>query len=384
MIFTRKIILRKIILNTLYTLSISSSPAEICPRTLLNLNALSVLLFTSSLLPVSLSFVLHVVSNIPEFGLSILWNIFWILNIGMYSLLYLKNVDNFSSMTESCSQSFLPLLMKSLSSASIISPERNWEKIKYQNFPENISLTPTSYTTGSFQLYILLEGILNGIRISMPLFLWEDLLKILTSGKWDILMWILLPVNGSTMSSKLFRTENIMTVKLKKKASDTVSKLYREDKRFFFNVGDGDINSTEGIIRYLGRYLARSPVAEYKITEIDDDNVTFFFNDLANNKKKTYITMPAEKFISQILIHLPPKNFKMVNRYGFYSRHISDELKKAMEPFRKNIAVSKYSFYQRQMYITFGMNPFFCPECKIRMIVWEFYHYLYPLLKKYY
>ena len=68
---------------------------------------------------------------------------------------------------------------------------------------------------------------------------------------------------------------------------DTVSKLYREDKRFFFNVGDGDINSTKGIIRYL----ARSPVAEYKITEIDDDNVTFFFNDLANNKKKTYITM---------------------------------------------------------------------------------------------
>ena len=49
--------------------------------------------------------------------------------------------------------------------------------------------------------------------------------------------------------------------------------------------------STEGIIRYLGRYLARSPVAEYKITEIDDGKVTFFFNDLANNKKKTYITI---------------------------------------------------------------------------------------------
>ena len=171
--------------------------------------------------------------------------------------------------------------------------------------------------------------------------------------------------------------------KIKKKTLDTVSKLYREDKRFFFNVGDGDINSTKGIIRYLGRYLARSPIAEYKITEIDDDKVTFFFNDLADSKKKTFITMSAEKFISQILIHLPPKNFKMVNRYGFYSRHISDKLKKAMQPFKKNITVSKYSFYQRQMYITFGMNPFFCPECKIRMIVWEFYHYLYPPLKKY-
>jgi len=153
---------------------------------------------------------------------------------------------------------------------------------------------------------------------------------------------------------------------------------------FFFNVGNGDINSTKGIIKYLGRYLARSPIAEYKITDITDKEVTFFFNDLANDKKKTYITMFSEKFISHILIHLPPKNFKMVNRYGFYSRHISDSLKETIDAFRKNIAVSRYSFYQRQMYKTFGMNPFYCPVCKVKMIVWEFYHYRYPPLKKYY
>ena len=116
----------------------------------------------------------------------------------------------------------------------------------------------------------------------------------------------------------------------------------------FINVGNGDINSTKGIIRYLGRYLARSPIAEYRITDITDKEVTFFFNDLANDKKKTYITMSSEKFISYILIHLPPKNFKMVNRYGFYSRHI------------------------------------YCPVCKVKMIVWEFYHYRYPPFKKYY
>ena len=94
--------------------------------------------------------------------------------------------------------------------------------------------------------------------------------------------------------------------------------------------------------------------------------------------------MPSERFVSHILIHLPPKNFKMVNRYGFYSRHISERLKEAIDAFRKNIAVSRYSFYQRQMYRTFGMNPFYCPACKVKMIVWEFYHYRYPPLKKYY
>ena len=59
---------------------------------------------------------------------------------------YLKNADNFSSMTETSSQSFLSLLMKSLSSPSTTSVRKILEKIKSQNFPKNISLTPTSYT----------------------------------------------------------------------------------------------------------------------------------------------------------------------------------------------------------------------------------------------
>ena len=144
------------------------------------------------------------------------------------------------------------------------------------------------------------------------------------------------------------------------------------------------LTAQKALSNILDGYLARSPIAEYKITDITDKEVTFFFNDLANDKKETYTTMPSERFISHILIHLPPKNFKMVNRYGFYSRHISDRLEKAIDAFRKKIAVSRYSFYQRQMYKTFGMNPFYCPICKVKMIVWEFYHYRYPPLKKYY
>ena len=89
--------------------------------------------------------------------------------------------------------------------------------------------------------------------------------------------------------------------KIEKAAKNTATKLYKENKRFFFNVGNGDINSTKGIIKYLERYLARSPIAEYKITDITDKEIAFFFNDLANDKKKTYITMSSEKFISHIL-----------------------------------------------------------------------------------
>ena len=166
--------------------------------------------------------------------------------------------------------------------------------------------------------------------------------------------------------------------KIHNMAKNTVSLLYNTDKRFFFNVGDGNINNNKGIIKYLGRYLARAPIAEYKILSISDEFVSFFFYDLKNNKKKSIVTLSIHDFISRILIHLPPKNFKMISRFGFYARRKSHNLIKALEDFKKQSHSSAFSWYQRQMYHTFGINPFICPKCNIRMIVWEFYHYLYP------
>ncbi|EUB35997.1 transposase domain protein [Fusobacterium sp. CM1] len=58
---------------------------------------------------------------------------------------------------------------------------------------------------------------------------------------------------------------NYPNLKIKNLAQKAVSKLYKEDKRLFFNVDSGDVNSPKGIVKYLGRYLARAPIAEYKI-----------------------------------------------------------------------------------------------------------------------
>ena len=38
-----------------------------------------------------------------------------------------------------------------------------------------------------------------------------------------------------------------------------------------------DVNSSKGIVKYLGRYLARASIAEYKITYYDNEKVIFFF-----------------------------------------------------------------------------------------------------------
>ena len=98
---------------------------------------------------------------------------------------------------------------------------------------------------------------------------------------------------------------NYPNLKIKNLAQKAVSKLYK-DKRLFFNVGSGDVNSPKGIVKYLGRYLARAPIAEYKITYYDNEKVTFFFNDLADDKKKKYVTMDIDKFVQQILTNSHP------------------------------------------------------------------------------
>ena len=166
---------------------------------------------------------------------------------------------------------------------------------------------------------------------------------------------------------------NYPNLKIKNLAKKAVSKLYKKDKRLFFSVGSGDVNSPKGIVKYLGRYLARAPIAEYKITYYDNEKVTFFFNDLANDKKKTYLTMDINKFVQQILIHLPPKNFKMINRFGCYGRNISVKLKNTIKKFKKNFTKSEYSFYVKQSIDTFDVHPFMCPYCKIMMDMQEIY-----------
>lgn len=161
---------------------------------------------------------------------------------------------------------------------------------------------------------------------------------------------------------------------IKQKAINTVSLMYKKDVRFFFNVGDNDVNNPKGIIKYLGRYLARVPIAEYKITDIDlyNNKVTFMFNDLANDKNITYHTLDIQEFVSKLLFHLPYKHFKMINRFGFYARRKSPKLKAALSLFKAELKKIP-SLFRRNFKATWEFDPFMCPNCNIHLEVFELF-----------
>ena len=53
----------------------------------------------------------------------------------------------------------------------------------------------------------------------------------------------------------ILKNGNYNNSKLTALTKKIVSQLYLKDKRLFFNVGSGDVNSPKGIVKYLGRLL---------------------------------------------------------------------------------------------------------------------------------
>ncbi|CAM3070300.1 transposase [Streptobacillus felis] len=144
----------------------------------------------------------------------------------------------------------------------------------------------------------------------------------------------------------------------------------KEYIRFFFNIGDNYVNDPKGIIKYL----ARVPIAEYKIVDINfkKNYVTFMFNDLANNKEITYHTLSIQEFVAKLLFHLPYKHFKMINRFGFYSRRKSSKLKAALTLFKSELKKVP-SLFKKNFKSIWDLDPFMCPNCNTYLEIFELF-----------
>lgn len=168
----------------------------------------------------------------------------------------------------------------------------------------------------------------------------------------------------------IVKSGNYDNPKIKAKAYAITNQIYKKDIRFFFNVAKNDLNNNTNAIKYIGRYLSRAPIAEYKIIDIRDNEVTFYYESLADNKERVEITLDIETFLSKLIIHIPPKHFKMIRRFGIYSRNITSNLKIIMKSMRKYISkYSKITFYQDEIWKAFKVNPFYCFKCNIKMKV---------------
>jgi len=103
------------------------------------------------------------------------------------------------------------------------------------------------------------------------------------------------------------------------KTRQIISTLYKKYPKGFYVNAKRRLDDTRQAVKYIGRYLARAAIAEYRIEEYDGERITFWYED-HDDGHKIRVTMAVLEFIGKITQHISPKGFKTVRRYGLYSR----------------------------------------------------------------
>ena len=152
---------------------------------------------------------------------------------------------------------------------------------------------------------------------------------------------------------------------------------------FYVNV-QKPMKDAEHAIFYIGRYLGRPAIAEYRIVEYDGEQVTFWYKDHESGQRE-YVTLPVYQFMARLVQHIPLKNFQMVRRYGFYARNVSEKIRDVVATLKKGVQkvfeffTGKKKWRERRTN-SFGKDPLICPYCGAEMELWQIWHPKYGLL----
>lgn len=81
----------------------------------------------------------------------------------------------------------------------------------------------------------------------------------------------------------------------------------------FKNIKDG--------VEYVTRYCGRVAISKNRILNYDGNSVTFCYNSHVDNSYHE-VTVSASQFITILLRHLLPSNFKIIRYFGFYRKKL--------------------------------------------------------------
>ena len=129
----------------------------------------------------------------------------------------------------------------------------------------------------------------------------------------------------------------------------------------------------EHVIRYLGQYTHRVAIANDRILGMDETHVTFVAKDYRDHAQKKPVTMTGVEFLHRFCLHILPKRFVKIRRYGIYNHTTKRGMELRFEtkelPVEKENDLPKETSQERIKRLT-GFDIGQCPRCKKgRMII---------------
>jgi hypothetical protein len=132
--------------------------------------------------------------------------------------------------------------------------------------------------------------------------------------------------------------------------------------------------SAEHVIKYLGQYTHRVAITNQRILNIANGKVTFIAKDYRNGSVKKPVTLGGVEFLRRFSMHILPKRFVKIRRYGIYNhttkRNLALEFTVKEKPdIDTAIKQQPETRHERLERLT-GVNPCICTVCKTgRMVI---------------
>jgi hypothetical protein len=132
---------------------------------------------------------------------------------------------------------------------------------------------------------------------------------------------------------------------------------------------EASMAGAEHVIRYLGQYTHRVAISNHRILNITNTHVTFIAKDYRDRAAKKPVTLDGVEFLRRFCMHVFPKRFVRIRRYGIYNPTTIRNLDLQFVPEEKQdieqlvAPKGKESAADRIKRLT-GLDVGLCPECK--------------------
>ena len=128
--------------------------------------------------------------------------------------------------------------------------------------------------------------------------------------------------------------------------------------------------SADHVVKYLGQYTHRVAITNQRSLNITDGKVTFIAKNYRDRAIKKPVTMIGAEFLRRFAMHILPKRFVKIRRFGIYNHTAKRNLGLQFVPEEKPDidAITRQqkppeTNVERFERLT-GINPCLCPVCK--------------------
>ena len=123
----------------------------------------------------------------------------------------------------------------------------------------------------------------------------------------------------------------------------------------------------EQVLHYLGRYTHRVAIANSRLLDLKDDQVTFRYKDRADGNKSKIMTLDAWEFLRRFLLHILPKGFMRIRHYGLLAnrsrRTLLGNCKQLLGVPSQTLPQAPRETWQDLVQRLTGKDPTLCPRC---------------------